>query len=79
MCASPPCLTVYSSFPSLLTCCFLLVRGVHNRELEKVEDDESGGEEQPEPVLLLIDLQTKEEELIFPPVVNQRRIGTNVS
>lgn len=37
------------------------MRGVHNRELEIVDDDESGGEEQPKLVLLLIHSQTEEE------------------
>lgn len=41
-----PCLIVWSSLPSLLTCCFLLVRGIHNKGLEEVEDGESCGEEE---------------------------------
>lgn len=81
MCVLLPSLTVWSSLLSLLTCCFLLVRRVHNRELKKVED----GEEQLTLVLLLIH---KEEEVmkieqklkIFPPVINRkRRTGTDVS
>lgn len=60
MCSSP--VLVWSSFPSLLTCCVLLVRVVHNRKSEKVENDEGGVGEQPQ--LLLIDSQTEEEEVM---------------
>lgn len=59
-----PCPLVWSSFPSLLTCCVLLVRVVRNRKPEKVENDEGGVGEQPQLVLLLIDSQTEEEEVM---------------